>query len=189
MTIKIRPTILPSCGAAPVILAIAWCSLFATEAQGTEVVVEGYAVSFPNGWHVYTDKALGSVSGCNKTSGKCTGNGGGYPLRGAVFVFIVPGDKAPGHSPFHSVEEIVDSFPHAGQGSPGVSEVNLHREGTKCSVARMLRFSEVWDEVYGLDVGGKLFRVWVQYNDEPGAIGRYRQVIEQILSSVSPRAR
>jgi hypothetical protein len=48
-------------------------------------------------------------------------------------------------------------------------------------------FGMVWDEVYGLEVGGRLFRIWAQYNrhtkQEPG----YRAAIRAILSSLSVR--
>jgi hypothetical protein len=46
---------------------------------------------------------------------------------------------------------------------------------------------KVWDEVYGLELNGRLFRAWVQYNNEPAKIEGYRSLIAQILASLSLR--
>jgi hypothetical protein len=155
-----------------------------------KVAMATYSACFPNDWQVFTDTGLDQVSGCNKKQGSCTGTGGGFPLKGVVFIFLTPAEKVP-YQKYHDVEDIVASAPHAGEPAPPVSEVNFGDENgkRKCLVARRLLSPALgfWDEIYGLEVDGRLFRVWVQYQDEdrPEKIEAYRSAVKQILSSVS----
>ena len=63
-------------------------------AQPTEcaqrVNMKSYSVCLPLTWHYVRDDDLDRVSACNVDVVHCTGNGGGFPLRGAVFVIILP---------------------------------------------------------------------------------------------------
>ena len=164
-------------------------AVFAECAHRTEM--KDYTICFPKAWSVYIDPSLDRVSGCNKSSGKCTGPGGGFPVAGAVFIFLMPAEKVPDHPPYHSPADIVSLAPHAGMPAPDISVVKLDKlssgsEG-KCLVARSLLFGKVWDEVYGLEVNGTLFRAWVQYNSEPEKIEGYRNSVIETLSSLSLR--
>ena len=161
-------------------------TVFAECAQRVDMAT--YAACLPKGWVFFRDAALDRLSGCSKLSGKCTGNGGGYPLRGAVFIFLMPADKVTDHPPYRSPDDIVSAAPHGGRPAPDIGEVRLIGQGKRCLVARSLLFGRVWDEVYGVEVNGRLFRAWVQYNNEPGSIDKYRRQIEGILSSLIPRS-
>ncbi|HKV42317.1 MAG TPA: hypothetical protein VJX67_24150 [Blastocatellia bacterium] len=152
--------------------------------------MNNYSVCFPDGWRVYQDKTLDRVSGCNRKNGNCTGNGGGFPYPGVVFIFVLPAKSVPNHPPYRDVTDIVSSVPHAGAPPPPITEVSLSGplSGTaKCLLARMLMFDEVWNDVYGLDIDKTLFRAWAQYNNELPKVEHYRSTIVQILSSISLR--
>jgi hypothetical protein len=148
-----------------------------------------YSVRLPSTWHVETKAANQRVAGCNKESGECTGTGGGFPLPGVVFVFLLPADKAPDHPHYRDAHEIASTAVQLG--APIVTRVDLlpaAQEGARqCWVSRSLTFGKVWNEVYGLQVGPLLIRAWAQYNNEPGRVEGYRQAILEILSSVSAR--
>lgn len=148
-----------------------------------------YSICFPKIWKVYAKASSDRVSGCNKSNGRCTGTGGGFPLRGAVFIFLLPADKVPGHAEYRSALDIVSSA--AQNSTPTISTIQLQANGTtrvrECLVSRSLWFGKVWNEVYGLQVGSRLFRAWVEYNNEPGNVEGYRDAIVGILSSVSVR--
>ncbi|GEM_PF-3809314 len=155
-----------------------------------KVAMATYSACFPSGWQVFTDTGLDQVSACNKKQGRCTGTGGGFPLKGVVFVFLTPVEKLPGHPNYGSVEQIAESGPHAGMPSPAVIPVELGNEKgkRKCVVARRMMSPALgfWDETYGLEVDGHLFRGWVQYPDEDAdKVEAYRRAVREILSSVS----
>lgn len=153
-------------------------------ASSQTIDMAGYSVSLPGSWWSREDKSLDQVWACNKTSGQCTGTGGGFPLPGAVFVSIMPAEYVPGGRRLKSVEDIVSSEPHAGLPAPSISHIDIG-EGKMCAVARLLLFGKVWDEVYGLRVQGHLFRIWVQYGNEPGREAGYRRAVVAILSSIA----
>ena len=155
------------------------------------VAMASYAVCIPSGWQVFKEPGLDQVTGCNKQHGECTMTGGGFPVKNVVIISIAPAEKLPFHETYHNAEDIVASVPHAGMPAPPVSEVNLGDENgkRKCLVVRRLLSPALgfWDETYGLEVDGRLFRAWVQYQDEdrPEKIEAYRSAVKQILSSVS----
>jgi hypothetical protein len=153
------------------------------------IEMAGYSVCFPRTWRVYRNPSRGTVSGCNKTEGDCTGTGGGFPLPGVEFVFLFPAERGPGHSQHKSAHEIAANTPQASP--PVVTEVSLTPDGAtqdrQCWVSRSLMFGKVWNEVYGLSVGTMLFRASAQYNNEPSKLQGYREAIREILSSVSVR--
>jgi hypothetical protein len=147
-----------------------------------------YGVAFPKGWKVYVNQPLQRVSGCNKAEGPCTGNGGGFPLPGVVFLFLMPAENVPGQR-YTTLEEIVASAPSSSVPNPEVKEVSLPGSSPtdaekRCLVSRRLLPGKVWDEVYGLRIKERLFRVWVQYNDDRKEAA-YRAAVLEILSSIS----
>jgi hypothetical protein len=150
------------------------------------VNMAGYSVSLPSSWWVREDKSLDKLMTCNRANGQCTGTGGGFPLAGAIFVVIMPAEIVPGSAHVKTVYDIVDNVPHAGLPAPTIAKVELG-DGKTCVVARSLLFGEVWDEVYGLDVRGHLFRISVQYGRESSKEAEYRHMVLTILSSISVR--
>jgi hypothetical protein len=96
-------------------------------------------------------------------------------------------DNLPDHQQYTAVGDIVSTIPHAGMPAPAVSRVELGSGGgsRECQVARSLLFDALWDDVYGLSVNGRLFRVWAQYNRNPKMDAANRIKVVGILSSVS----
>lgn len=160
---------------------------------GQRVEMAAYALCFPKSWRVYRGNLDDRVSGCNRRSGPCTGTGGGYPLPGVVFVFISPAETVPGKHTYRSVRDIAGEFPQineVGQIHPP-SVINIPLAGStpdlsrECLMSRSLIPGNVWNDVYGLRVGKRLFRCWAQYRNEPERIAEYRSEIVAILSSLS----
>jgi hypothetical protein len=149
-----------------------------------------YSVSLPGGWWFHKNESLDQIQICNIRNGECTGTGGGFPLAGAVFITLTPVDNLPDHQKYTAVRDIVSAVPHAGMPAPTVSRVELRSDGgaRECQVARSLLFGTVWNEVYGLSVGGRLFRAWVQYNQDLKMDAANRSNVVDILSSVSAHA-
>jgi hypothetical protein len=155
-----------------------------------QVRMATYSVSLPGGWWFIKNESVDQIQTCNIRTGKCTGTGGGFPLAGAVFITLTPVDNLPDHQQYATVRDIVSTVPHAGMAAATVSRVELRSDGgaRECQVARSLLFGTVWDEVYGLSVGGRLFRARVQYNQEPKMDAANRSIAVGILSSVSVHA-
>jgi hypothetical protein len=159
---------------------------------GQKVEMAAYSVCFPKTWRVYREDARETVSGCNRKSGACSGNGGGFPVPGVVLIFLFPAAAGPGHPRFQGPRDLASNAP---QINASVSRVDLGRPGdarnrTECWVSRSLMFGKVWNEVYGLQVGSTLFRASVQYNAETdNKVANYRDAIKDILSSVGVRER
>jgi hypothetical protein len=112
-------------------------------------------------------------------------------MPGRVFIFIAPVENLPDRPLPHSLEELV-SRPPSRRGETVITAVELPGDkssGTKkCLVARSLwKPVDVWDEVYGIQIDSKLFRAWVQYENEPLKIRNYRSTVIRILSSLSRR--
>jgi hypothetical protein len=152
-----------------------------------KVDAPSYSVCFPAKWATFKDSSLDQISGCNKRNGECTGNGGGFPLPGRVFIFIAPAEKLPIEPKPHSIEEIV-RMPPFRPDEVEITAIALAKssEPKRCLVARsLLKPFGVWNEVYGIEVDSRLFRAWVQYGNEPGKMNGYREAIIHILSSIS----
>lgn len=151
------------------------------------VEMKTYTICFPGGWRVYRDEGLDRVSGCSEKDGNCTANGGGYPYPGVAFLFLMPAENVPGHPRYRSARDIALTAAHAGAPDPQLVELRIEgRPASASFAARSLNLVNVWDDVYGLEIDKKLFRGWAEYNNEPQSVDSYRNIILQILSSVSP---
>jgi len=170
-----------------VCLALGCLVLRGAAPETREVRMDAYTVSVPANWWVQTDGPLDRVEACNKQNGRCTGTGGGFPLTGVVFLSMMPAESAPEHDRYRTVHDIVTAVPRAGMPSPVISEVDLGPRGGRrqCEVATSSPFGSEREEIYGLSVDGRLFRVWIKY-DRPSTQTTYRQAVLAILSSDSP---
>ena len=154
-----------------------------------QVTTPSYSACFPSGWTVEQDKTLDRIIACN-TKGPCA-TGWGSPVRGLAFLFIIPADRIPEHPHYRGAHDIPASEPHAGLPAPEITECALvekaqQRDEGKCFVGRrLLSWAGAWDEVYGLELNKRLFRVWTRYEDDPRKIAEYRASIREILSSIS----
>jgi hypothetical protein len=69
-------------------------------------------------------------------------------------------------------------------GEPTIKEVPLG--GSRdCWVSRSLWYGQTWKEIYGLGVGGRLFFVSSEYDNQPGRAEAYQSIVFGILSSLS----
>jgi len=138
----------------------------------------------------YTREALSSdLSGLQQAGWQLHGHRRWVPPPCVVFIFLFPADKGPGHPEYRDAREIAQSA--AQLEAPLIVPVTLisgrSPNGKECWVSRSFMFGKVWNDVYGLRVGSTLFRVGVQYNNEPARIPSYSDAIIAILSSVSVR--
>ena len=102
----------------------------------------------------------------------------------------MPAEKAPDHIRDRNPEDVISAEHFVGEPKPTITEVPLPSDritGKKCLMARSLWRNDVWEEVYGLEVGRKLFIISAAYNNEPSKIDDYRGVILQILTSITPQ--
>jgi hypothetical protein len=117
--------------------------------------------------------------------------GWGAPPSGLAFVSLRPAGGAYGRAHYSDARDIVAAAPHAGRPAPQIRELRLQSASLghqrKCYFARRrLSWAGAWDEEYGLEVDGRFFSVWTRYEDDRGKVGRYREIIREILSSVTP---
>ena len=83
------------------------------------VEMKGYSLCLPRRWRVFKDGDSDRISSCNNALGKCTGDGGGFPLMGILFLTLSPAgklavqdDKTPGKShTARNIDDIVSSAP------------------------------------------------------------------------------
>ena len=163
---------------------------FAAETDASKacrsVSMATYSVCLPAGWQFRRDATLERLFTCSKKRGLCTNTGGGLPLKGIVTLSMEPADKAPNPSSYHTADDVALSIPHGQDPPPTVERVTIEgNPATTCSVARrLLSWAGVWEEVYGLNVAGRLFRVQVQFPDEPAVWAARAATVRKILSSV-----
>ena len=165
------------------------CCLIAIigNAEAAEAVCEhtiqmkAYSICLPNNWFVEKNTVTDQVAVCNKPSDKCTGNGGGFPLAGAVFVFITP---VLGNSRIAGTAKDIAQRQKDRLGSGDVVKIDLGG-GNHCYRFRSLQNELlIWNEVYGLQVGSTVFRIWAQYNNEKWAIRKHRSAVLTVVKSV-----
>jgi len=173
------------------IMAVAmWPILMATTGWTeclNRVDLQSYSFCAPMGWrenHTQPDIAVVCDS---KTA--CATYFGAAP-KGLAFLFIQPVKNEPGRGLIQGPRDVVSAAPHAAQPVPTISEVQLTRaefaKDRKCFMSRRrLKWAGAWDEVYGLEVNGRLFSIWTRYEDNRH-IQRYRDGILQIVSSIKP---
>jgi hypothetical protein len=175
--------------AIPFLVMMVLGAFCATSQCAQKVAMASYSVCVPNGWQVFPKKSLDQVMACSKAHGECTMTGGGFPRKNVVVITITPTEKLPEGDKNRNIEDIVKSAPHAGKPARPVSDVPVGNgaPGRRCLVARTLMPAlGFWDELYGLEVNGRLFTVSAQYQDEdkPEKIDAYRKTVQDILSTV-----
>ncbi len=70
------------------------------------------------------------------------------------------------------------------EGSGDVVKIDLGG-GNYCYRFRSLQNELlIWNEVYGLQVGSTVFRIWAQYNNEKWAIQKHQSAVLTVVKSV-----
>lgn len=168
-----------------VVGALVWS--FCAAAQSTskacpnEVAMQSFTVCLPSGWYWERETKNDLLKACNKVSGECTGNGGGFPLKGAVFLFIAPAELLPGKT--KSLDAIVEREAKKPLDEKTVVDVPIGPDKRCVLVRSRMKPTSIWNDVYGVQAGPLLVRAWAQYREEPG----FRETIVQVLRSISPR--
>jgi hypothetical protein len=149
------------------------------------VEMRSYSLCLPSSWHYTRSEHLDRVSACNKDFEHCTGNGGGFPLPGAVFVVIAPADRLPGNDK-DLTGLVARAKTNAGANNYVISELDLGN-AKRCIVVRShLSPTMILNDIYGLQIDSLLFRAWAQYDGSSAEQSKsYQKTIEDVLSSVS----
>lgn len=163
------------------LLSVACCSGQAAKCDGQLVIRSNYTVCLPPTWdYVREDRKADRLSACNVDVRHCTGDGGGFPVRGAVFLIVAPVQSS--RVDGLTAERIARSSDPSG--SSQIEAVDLG-PGKQCFLGRTRMMEKVWNDVYGLQIGTKSFRVWSQYLDTTSdRLKAYRDDVKAILSSV-----
>ena len=157
---------------------------------GQSVGAADYHLCAPVGWSVETNDRNDSINICKTDGGNCMKNKDNHPYPGVVALSIVPSDR--GYGIYESPEYLARKARVTGLPLPVIKDVKRSHPGDgpepQCWVARTLLYGDLWEDIYSLTVGGRRFRVWVTYNNEPANIEPFREAVVQILSSITPDA-
>ncbi len=147
-----------------------------------------YSLCFPEKWRMERNPATGGFSACNKAAGSCTA-AGGVPLPDSVSMTFEP--AAPGSSgklPADLSEAITQADPHvASKENPSELASGALTGQTEYVVSRCQLPNKVWNDVFAIESGGRIFIARVRYRDEPAKVDGYRNAVFAILGSVSVR--
>jgi len=142
-----------------------------------------YYICTPLGWSTQVNDREDRIDGCNREHYPCMPSKDDHPYAGVVTVSILPSDR--GYGIYQSPEDLVKKARLVGLPVPAISDVSLDPQ-RKGWLARRLLYGDLWEDVYSLSVGGRRFRIWVNYNNEGSNIQKFRATVIQILSSVTP---
>ena len=159
------------------------CSMLLGISNCDKIKMKTFSACFPSSWSAGKIDKYDQIVACNSKQGNCTGNGGGFPLPGRMFLFVSPIDNLPGNEKYHSSKDIALTDPYSKDAV--IEPIVLEESEIKdCFRSRSLFAGKVWNEVYGFRMGKKLFRAWVQYNNESNMLKVYRNSVLDILASI-----